>query len=197
MALQRRATTCFDMARRARPCPSRDGGEDGHEPETARREPSGRVKPPGLATASCVDGDSTEVEMTEAIEERLANLGLRLPEPAKAVGNYVGAVRTGNLVFVSGHGPFLDGKLAYVGRVDSEVAITEARAAAELVVLNCLRSLRDEIGSLDRVARIVRLFGMVNSDPSFTRQPEVIDGASDFTSLFGPREPTPGRQWGW
>jgi enamine deaminase RidA (YjgF/YER057c/UK114 family) len=124
--------------------------------------------------------------MTDAVEERLASLGHRLPEPAPPVGNYVGAVRTGNLVFVSGHGPFLDGQLAYVGRVDSEVAIAEARAAAQLVVLNCLRSLRDEIGSLDRVVRIVRLFGMVNSDPSFTRQPEVIDGASDLlTDLFG------------
>lgn len=124
--------------------------------------------------------------MTDSIEDRLKSLGLRLPEPAAPVGNYVGAVRTGNLVFVSGHGPFLDGQLAYVGRVDTEVTIADARAAAQLVVLNCLRSLRDEIGSLDRVVRIVRLFGMVNSDPTFTRQPEVMDGASDLlTNLFG------------
>ena len=125
--------------------------------------------------------------MTDAIEERLNGLGRRLPEPAVPVGNYVGAVRTGSLVFVSGHGPFLDGELAYVGRVDTEVSVADARAAAELVVLNCLRSLRDEIGSLDRVVRIVRLFGMVNSAPAFTRQPEVMDGASDLlTDLFGP-----------
>jgi enamine deaminase RidA (YjgF/YER057c/UK114 family) len=128
------------------------------------------------------------MSMTEAVEERLTALGLRLPEPAAAVGNYVGAVRTGNLVFVSGHGPFLDGQLAYVGRVDSEVTLADARAAAELVMLNCLRSLKDEIGSLDRVVRCVRLFGMVNSDPSFTRQPEVMDGASNLlTNIFGDR----------
>jgi len=126
--------------------------------------------------------------MSDSVEERLEGLGLRLPKPAAAVGNYVGAVRTGNLVFVSGHGPFADGELAYVGRVDSEVTLPDARAAAQLVMLNCLRSLKDEIGSLDQVVRCVRLFGMVNSDPTFTRQPEVMDGASDLlTKIFGDR----------
>ena len=124
--------------------------------------------------------------MSDRIEQRLIDLGLRLPEPAAPVGNYVGAVRSGQLIFVSGHGPFENGRLAYVGRVESQVSLAEARAAARLVMLNCLRSLRDEIGSLERVSRIVRVFGMVNSDPSFTRQPEVIDSASDLlTDLFG------------
>ncbi len=124
--------------------------------------------------------------MVDTVEERLKSLGLRLPEPAAPVGNYVGAVRTGNLVFVSGHGPFMDGKLVHVGRVDTQVGLAEAREAAQLVMLNGLRSLRDEIGSLDRVVRIVKLLGMVNSDPSFTRQPEVIDGASDLlVKIFG------------
>ena len=124
--------------------------------------------------------------MVDTVEERLKSLGLRLPEPAAPVGNYVGAVRTGNLVFVSGHGPFMDGKLVHVGRVDTQIGVAEARDAAQLVMLNGLRSLRDEIGSLDRVVRIVKLLGMVNSDPSFTRQPEVIDGASDLlVKIFG------------
>jgi enamine deaminase RidA (YjgF/YER057c/UK114 family) len=127
--------------------------------------------------------------MAEEVEKRLASMGLELPKPSPAAGNYVGAVVTeGNLVFVSGHGPFVAGKQEYKGKVDSEVSVEEAYEAAKLVMLNCLRSLRDEIGSLDRVLRIVKLLGMVNSDPRFARQPEVINGASDLlTELFGDR----------
>jgi len=122
------------------------------------------------------------------IEARLAELGLQLPEPPPPVANYVGAVRTGNLVFVSGHGPHMRGGYRHLGKVDSEVGVSEAREAARLTMLNCLATLRAELGSLDRVTRIVKLLGMVNSDPSFTRQPEVIDGASDLLEeVFGQR----------
>jgi enamine deaminase RidA (YjgF/YER057c/UK114 family) len=124
----------------------------------------------------------------DIVEQRLANLGSPLGEPPPSVANYVAAVRTGNLVFVSGHGPYSEGGFQYIGKVDSVVSVEEARAAARLTILNCLASLKAEIGSLDRVRRVVKLLGMVNSDPPFKRQPEVIDGASDLLEqIFGER----------
>jgi enamine deaminase RidA (YjgF/YER057c/UK114 family) len=124
----------------------------------------------------------------DLVETKLAARGLSIPGLPPAVGNYVGAVRVGNLVFVSGHGPVRNGQFAFVGKLDSEVDVTTGQQAAQLVMLNCLASLRAEIGSLDKVARIVRVFGMVNSDPDFTQQPTVIDGASDLlTDIFGDR----------
>ncbi len=115
-------------------------------------------------------------------------MGHSIPEIMPAVGTYVGAVRTGNLVFVSGHGPFRDGKLEFVGKLGRDLDVETGRQAARLVALNCLASLKAEIGSLDRVVRIVRLFGMVNSAPDFTEQPAVIDGASNLlVELFGDR----------
>ena len=100
----------------------------------------------------------------------------------------MGAVTVGKLVFVSGHGPFQDGRLTYPGKVDNAVSLEEAYKAAQLVILNALASLKAEIGSLERVYRIVKLLGMVNSDPGFSRQPEVINGASDLlTKLFRER----------
>lgn len=126
--------------------------------------------------------------MADSIEQRLSDLGLKLPAPPKAVANYVGAVTAGNLVFVSGHGPFQDGKFVYLGKVDSVVSVEDAYKSAQLVILNALASLKAEIGSLDRVRRVVKLLGMVNSDPGFARQPEVINGASDLlTKVFGER----------
>lgn len=126
--------------------------------------------------------------MTSTVEQRLAELGLTLPAPPPAVANYVGAVLAGNLVFVSGHGPYGDGQYQYIGKVDSQVSVEEARQAAQLAILNALASLKAEIGSLDRVRRVVKVLGMVNSDPSFGRQPEVINGASDvLVHVFGDR----------
>jgi enamine deaminase RidA (YjgF/YER057c/UK114 family) len=116
--------------------------------------------------------------MPDAVE-RLRALGFELPPVAPAVGNYVGAVSVGNLVFVSGHGPFEAGKLRRKGKLGGAVSLAEGRAAAEIVMLNALASLQAEIGDLDRVQRIVKLFGMVASEPSFTEQPKVIDAASD------------------
>jgi enamine deaminase RidA (YjgF/YER057c/UK114 family) len=123
---------------------------------------------------------------TSAVEERLAKLGMQLPSPPPPIANFVGAVRAGDLVFVSGHGPYRDGKYRYLGKVESEVSVDDAYAAARLTMLNALASAKAEIGSLDRVMRIVKLLGMVNSDPGFKRQPEVINGASDLlVELFG------------
>ena len=126
--------------------------------------------------------------MAESIEARLKSLGVRLPSPPPAVANYVGAVRHDRLVFVSGHGPYEDGAYKYIGKVDSQVSVDDAYQAARITILNVLASLKAEIGSLDRVSRIVKLLGMVNSDPGFTDQPKVINGASDIlVNLFGDR----------
>jgi len=128
------------------------------------------------------------VTIVDSVEQRLADLGSPLSDPPAPVANYVGAVRAGNLVFVSGHGPYSEGRYHYIGKVDSVVSVDEAREAARLTMLNCLASLKAEIGSLDRVRRIVKLLAMVNSDPQFKRQPEVIDGASDLLEqIFGER----------
>ena len=123
-----------------------------------------------------------------AIEDKLDALGFELPSQGPAVGNYVSAVRTGNLVFVSGHGPYKDGKYIYHGKLGRDVDTQTGYEAARLVMLNCLAGLKTEIGDLDRVRRIVRVFGMVNSTPDFDEQPQVIDGASDLlTEIFGDR----------
>jgi len=124
--------------------------------------------------------------MATTPEEVMTTLGITLPLPPRPVANYVNTVTSGNLVFVSGHGPFLDGTWTYIGKLDSSLTVEEGYKAARLVILNSLASLKEEIGSLNRVRRIVKLLGMVNSDPTFQRQPEVIDGASDLlTSIFG------------
>lgn len=122
----------------------------------------------------------------DAIEAKLRDMGHAIPELTPPVGNYVGAVRTGNLVFVSGHGPFRDGAWHHIGKLGRDMEVDTAREAALLVALNMLASLKAEIGTLDRVKRIVRLFGMVNSAPDFAEQSKVIDGASNLlVALFG------------
>lgn len=120
------------------------------------------------------------------VEDRLTALGHTIPDPGPPVANFVNAVRTGNLVFVSGHGPQRDGKMVYVGKVGKDVDVETGRKAAELVMLNCLGTLKKELGDLDRVTRVVKLLGMVNCSPDFTEQPKVINGASDLlVAAFG------------
>ena len=120
------------------------------------------------------------------VEDRLTALGHTIPDPGPPVANFVNAVRTGNLVFVSGHGPQRDGKMVYVGKVGKDVDVETGRKAAELVMLNCLGTLKKELGDLDRVKRVVKLLGMVNCGPDFTEQPKVINGASDLlVAAFG------------
>ncbi len=121
-----------------------------------------------------------------SIEDRLKELGITLQTPRPPQANYVSAVRTGNLVFLSGTGPYRpDGTIA-TGKVGSEATLEDGYAAARLTMLSLLANLRAEIGDLDRVTRIVKLLGMVNSTPEFTQQPEVINGASDLlVEVFG------------
>jgi enamine deaminase RidA (YjgF/YER057c/UK114 family) len=123
------------------------------------------------------------------IEQKLADMGLKLPEARTPVGNYVGAVRSGNLVFVSGHGSAIErnGKSELiVGKVGRDLTVEQGYEAARSVALNLLRAIKDCVGDLDKVTRIVKLLGMVNSAEGFKEQPKVINGASDlFVALWG------------
>jgi enamine deaminase RidA (YjgF/YER057c/UK114 family) len=118
-------------------------------------------------------------------EARLEELGIVLPEPQPAFGSYVGWKRHGDLVYVSGHGPFKsDGPVT--GKVDNDVSVEDAYEAARYTGLLILAALRAELGSLDRVRSIVKLFGMVNCSPGFNNTPAVINGCSDLlVQVFG------------
>ena len=125
------------------------------------------------------------------VEKKLAALGLTLPPIPTPIANYVPAVRTGNLVFISGHGPItmVDGKVSYIrGKVGRELTVEQGYDAAKIVTLNMLQSLKVVISDLDRVRRIVKLLGFVNCTEDFPDQPKVINGASDLlVELYGER----------
>ena len=117
-------------------------------------------------------------------EAKARELGLDLTANPP-VANYVPAVRTGDLVFLSGHGPFQDGKLIR-GKLGADMDVDAGYAAARAVMVQLLASLRAELGSLDRVARIVKLLCMVNCTPDFGDHPSVANGASDLlVEIFG------------
>lgn len=119
-------------------------------------------------------------------EERLAELGLTLPEPTAPVAAYVPAVRTGNLVYISGQGPVRDGRLAFTGKVGADVDVDSAKEAARITCLNGLAALKSEIGDLADVTRVVKLTVFVNSAVGFDQQPAVANGASELLQdLFG------------
>lgn len=119
--------------------------------------------------------------------DRLNELKITLPEAPSPVAAYVPAVKTGNLVFVSGQVPFRDGALLATGPVPSSVSLEQARQAARQCVLNALAVLSGTLeGDLDRVRRVVRLGVFVHSDPDFTDQPKVANGASELLQdIFG------------
>ena len=120
------------------------------------------------------------------IDERLEALNITLPNPTKPAGSYVSVVITGKLAFVSGQIPIRDGKVIYAGRVSKDVSVEDAQKAARLCIINALAHLKTELGSLDRISKIVRVSGFVNSPPEFTDQPKVINGASDLLfEIFG------------
>lgn len=119
-------------------------------------------------------------------EETLAKLGYVLPTPARPVAAYVPTVRTGNLVYVAGQLPFVDGKLPKTGRLGEGVTLEEGQTYARLCVLNALAALKAEIGDLGRVKRVVRVGAFVASADAFTDQPKVANGASELLlQLFG------------
>ena len=120
------------------------------------------------------------------IDDRLAELGLSLPVLAKPVAAYVPAVITGNLVYTSGQLPFVDGALPATGKLGSAVTDATGKELAQICALNALAAVQSVIGSLDRVTRIVKVVGFVASEPSFTGQPGVINGASEILGeIFG------------
>ena len=116
---------------------------------------------------------------------RLADLGITLPPVSPPAGSYVGCVVDGGLVHVGGHGP-VDGDRVVRGKVGHDLTVEEGREAARLTGLSILATLQDELGDLDRIRRIVKVFGMVNVAPGFDRTPAVIDGCSDLLlEVFG------------
>ena len=118
-----------------------------------------------------------------SIEQRLQQLSIKLPQVPAPAGNYVHAVQTGNLLFLAGKGPG-----AAHGKVGADVSVEEAYQHARAVGLVLIAVMRQELGSLDRVTRIVKVLGMVNGTPEFGEQPKVINGCSDlFVEVFGDR----------
>lgn len=119
-------------------------------------------------------------------EEKIASLGISLPEPPAAVGAYVTHVRTGDLVTTSGQLPWVNKVMQYPGRLGAEVTTADGYKAARLACINALAQLKAELGSLDRVRRVVRLEGYVHCTLEFRDHPTVLDGASDLlVAVFG------------
>jgi enamine deaminase RidA (YjgF/YER057c/UK114 family) len=119
-------------------------------------------------------------------EERLAELGLSVPEVAKPVAAYVPAVRSGDLVFTSGQLPMRDGELMLTGKVGGEVSLEEAAECAQQCALNAIAAVKSMVGDLARVAQVVKVVAFVASTPDFTGQPKVANGASElFGEVFG------------
>ena len=119
-------------------------------------------------------------------EAKLKELGIELPPVPKPIGNYVAGVRVGNLLFMSGIGPRRSDGSSITGKLGADLSIEEGYAAARVVGLNMLANIRTVVGSLDRVERVVKVLGMVNSAPQFDQMPKVINGFSDlFVEIFG------------
>lgn len=121
------------------------------------------------------------------IENKLKELGIELFSDIKPIGSYVPFVRTGNLVYVSGQGPSIKGKYVdYIGKVGGGISKEKAKEAARATAVNLISILKNAVGDLDKIERIVSVHGYVNSTPDFTQQPYVIDGASELlVELFG------------
>lgn len=120
------------------------------------------------------------------IEAKLKQLGIELPQPPQPVGSYVPIQVVGNLVFTSGQTARINGVRRYLGKVGRDVSKDEAYLSARDAALNCLASIGEAVGSLDRVKRIIKVTGFVNSAPGFNQQPDVVNGASDLLmDIFG------------
>lgn len=123
--------------------------------------------------------------MTAMLAERMTELGIALPPVFPPVGSYLGCVVDADLVYVGGHGP-VDGETIVRGKVGGDVSLAQARVAARMTGLSMLATLEAELGTLDRIERIIKVFGMVNCAPGFNETPAVIDGCSDLlVDLFG------------
>ncbi|OGP86461.1 MAG: hypothetical protein A2Y95_08485 [Deltaproteobacteria bacterium RBG_13_65_10] len=121
-----------------------------------------------------------------SFEQRLASLGLALPAPPTPLGAYVPWVRAGSLLYLSGQLPMRDGRIVHPGRVGEEITVAQGAECARIATLNALAIVRAALGSLDAVARVVRLAGHVAAPTSFTAHPQVLNGASELlVEIFG------------
>jgi enamine deaminase RidA (YjgF/YER057c/UK114 family) len=124
--------------------------------------------------------------MVGTIDKKLEELGIALPTPAAPVANYVGFVRSGNLLFVSGQICLAEGALVAAGKLGDAVTVEQGQAAARACGINLLAQLKAALGDLDKVVRVVRLGGFVNAAPDFLDAPKVMNGASDLmVAVFG------------
>ena len=143
-----------------------------------------------LARAAPFGQDKTVIRedvMAGTIERKLASLGISLPTPASPIANYVPFVKSGSMLVVSGQICFgADGKLVAKGRLGDGVSIEDGQKAARACAINLLAQLKTAVGDLDKVVRVVRLGGFINSAPGFTEGPKVMNGASDLmVEVFG------------
>ena len=122
------------------------------------------------------------------IDEKLISMGIRLSSPPQPIGSYVPIIQSGNLIFVSGQIPLVQGILPdkYTGKVPSMVSIIDAVQASKQCVINGLEQINKFLGNLERITKLVKITGYVNCDPSFKDHPKIINGASDFLlEIFG------------
>jgi|SRR5215469_6684749 len=127
--------------------------------------------------------------MNTSAEQSLKALGIDLPPPPTPLGAYVEAVRTGNLLFLSGTLPVEGGTPKFIGRIGGELTLEEGRLAARLAALNALAAAREHLGSLNRVSRVVRLTASLVTTPEFRQHAKVADGASELLAkVFGPKK---------
>jgi enamine deaminase RidA (YjgF/YER057c/UK114 family) len=119
-------------------------------------------------------------------ESRLAELQIELPPPPQPLATYVPAVQAGNLLLLSGVLPMRDGQLAFSGKLGRDLTVEQGMEAARLALLNALAIAKQELGSLDRITRVVKVVGYVASADGFVQQPQVLNGASDLlVAIFG------------
>lgn len=120
------------------------------------------------------------------IDEKLVSLNITLPTPPKPAGSYIPVVKTGNLVFVSGQIPMKDGQVQFKGQVPTSISVEDAQKAAKLCIINVLAQLKAELGTLDKISRVVRVSGFVSSSQEFYEHPKIINAASDLLfEIFG------------
>ena len=115
----------------------------------------------------------------DKVDKKLQDIGIIIPDVPKPAASYIPAVQTGNLVYTAGQASKKDGILVYKGKLGKDLTVEEGYEAAKISIINCLAVLKDHLGSLDRITRVVKLLGFVASTPEFDQQPYVINGASD------------------
>ncbi len=145
-------------------------------------KPVAAVKPVTAVKPIAVDGPAVSYDP----ETKLKELGITLPNPPQPVANYVNGVQVGNLIFLAGKGPRYADGTEITGKLGQDVTIEKGYEGARLTAINQLAVLKTMLGNLNRVKRIVKVLGMVNSDPDFVEQPKVINGFSDLmVEVFG------------